>query len=104
MRPKTDILLTPPPQKFSLNGEEMSGIIRGGTMKTLVGVFEPRDIEVLKEVFDSIWLHLERIGRVHGNDDNVRSWISAQVISCAQTCDRLEFDGLKTTVLKTLHQ
>ncbi|HKG73839.1 MAG TPA: hypothetical protein VKA79_06340 [Aestuariivirgaceae bacterium] len=82
----------------------MSGIIGGGTMKTLVGVFEPRDIEVLKEVFDSIWLHLERIGRVHGDDDNVRHWISAQVIACAQSGDGLDFDGLKTTVLKTLHQ
>jgi hypothetical protein len=75
-------------------------------MKTLVsvGVFEPRDIEVLKEVFDSIWLHLERIGRVHGDDDNVRNGISAQVIACARTGDGLDFDGLKTTVLKTLHQ
>jgi hypothetical protein len=73
-------------------------------MKTLVGVFEPRDIEVLREVFDSIWLHLERIGRVHGGDDNVRNWISAQVVACAQNSDRLEFDGLKTTVLKTLRQ
>jgi hypothetical protein len=73
-------------------------------MKTLFGVFEPRDIEVLKEVFDSIWLHLERVGRVHGDDDNVRNWISAQVIACARTSDPLEFDGLKTTVLKTLHQ
>jgi len=72
-------------------------------VRSQTGVFEPNEIAILREVFDSIWLHLERIGRVHGDEENVRNWVSAQVIACA-TRYGLEFDDLKTAVLKTLHQ
>jgi hypothetical protein len=59
---------------------------------------------LLKQIFDSTWLHLERIGRVHANDESVRKWVSARVIACAKDRDLLDVEGIKTSVLKSLHQ
>jgi hypothetical protein len=33
----------------------------------------------LQQIFDSIWLQLERVGRVHSDDEGVRQWSSARV-------------------------
>ncbi len=62
------------------------------------------ELEVLQQVFDSVWRHLERIGRAHPGDDNMRQWISARVMACAKDMDLLDVDAIKIAVLKSLHQ
>ena len=73
-------------------------------MRKAKGVYGPHEIQLLKQIFDSIWLQLERIGRVHANDESVRKWVSARVIACAKDRDLLDLEGIKTAVLKSLHQ
>lgn len=49
-------------------------------MRKGMGVYGPDEIKLLQEIFDAVWLQLQRVGRVHNDDDNVREWISACVI------------------------
>jgi hypothetical protein len=67
-------------------------------------VYGPQELELLQQIFDSVWRHLERIGRVHGDDDAIRNWVSAKVMACAKDKDLLETDAIKVSVLKSLHQ
>ena len=67
-------------------------------------VYGPQEIELLQQIFDSVWRHLERIGRVHGDDDVIRNWISAKVMACAKDKDLRDTDAIEASVLKSLHQ
>jgi len=64
----------------------------------------PDELEVLEQVCDSIWRHLERIGRVQPDETTLRQWISARVFACAKDSDLLDMDAIKKSVLKSLHQ
>ncbi len=73
-------------------------------MRQAKGVYGPQELELLKQIFDSTWQHLERMGRVQANDESVRKWVSAAVMACAKDRDLLDINGIKTSVLKSLHQ
>jgi hypothetical protein len=68
-----------------------------------VGVYGPDDLKTLQQIFDSVWLQLERIGRVHTDDEHVRLWISSRVLACAKERDVLDFDSIKRAVLNSLY-
>jgi hypothetical protein len=67
------------------------------------GVYGPRDLEILQQIFDSTWRYLERSGRVHGDEDSVRNWVSIKVIEGAKGKDLLDVDGIKASVLNSLY-
>jgi hypothetical protein len=76
----------------------------GKPMRRGTAVLGPDELVVLEQICDSIWRHLERIGRVHPDETTVRQWISNRVIACAKDSDLLDMDAIKKSVLKSLHQ
>jgi hypothetical protein len=74
-------------------------------MRKGTAILGPDELEVLQQICDAIWRHLERIGRAHPNDETrIRQWISAQVMACAKDRDLLDMDAIKISVLRSLHQ
>jgi hypothetical protein len=69
-----------------------------------LGLYRSGELAVLQQIFDSVWFQLEQIGRVHADDDGMRQWVSARVFECAKGRDILDFDAIKTAVLKSLCQ
>jgi hypothetical protein len=75
----------------------------GHFMRSGTRVCGPDEVEILQQIFDSVWRHLERIGRAHPDDDHMRQWVSARVIACAKDRDLLDVDAIRIAVLKSLH-
>ena len=73
-------------------------------MRAHIDSFEPEDLKTLQRIFEAVWSLLVRIGRVHKDDVGVRNWVSSRVIACAKEKEVLDFDAIKTAVLKSLHQ
>ncbi len=72
-------------------------------MGTRVGVYGPDEISALQQIFDSIWLQLEKMGKVHNEDEGVRQWISSRVLACAKDRDTFDFDSIRSAVLSSLY-
>jgi hypothetical protein len=72
-------------------------------MRRGTSVCGAEELDILQQIFQAVWLHLERMGKVHRDDDGVRNWVAARVIACAKDCDLLDVQAIKLSVLRTLH-